>query len=141
MTTIYDVPADSLIERLSSYLKKNIEAVTPPEWASYVKTACYRENPPQNRDWWYTRSASILRKLYIKGPIGVSRLRKEYGGRKRRGRIREHTWLGGGKNIRLILQQLENAGFIEKDAGEGRRLSSEGQRLLNKLASEIVKKA
>jgi small subunit ribosomal protein S19e len=29
-----------------------------------------------NPDWWFVRAASMLRKLYLRGPIGVSRMRK-----------------------------------------------------------------
>jgi hypothetical protein len=38
-----------------------------------------------NPDWWFVRAASMLRKLYLRGPIGVSRMRKFYGGRHRPG--------------------------------------------------------
>nr|MBC8462842.1 40S ribosomal protein S19 [Candidatus Bathyarchaeota archaeon] len=79
MTTAYDVPADVLINRLSGYMKENIREIQPADWAGYVKTGSHVERVPQNPDWWYVRSASVLRKLYMKGPVGVSRLRKEYG--------------------------------------------------------------
>jgi DNA-binding TFAR19-related protein (PDSD5 family) len=85
MTTVYDVPADVLIARLSDYMKGNIKELAPPEWTAFVKTGSHVERAPQDPDWWYVRAASMMRKLYTKGPIGVSRLRKAYGGRKRMG--------------------------------------------------------
>ena len=112
MTTAYDVPADVLIDRLSGYLKENIREIQPPEWSGYVKTGSQAERVPQNPDWWYVRSASILRKLYMNGPVGVSRLRKDYGGRKRRGVRPAHFAKAGGNIIRTVLQQLEQAGFL-----------------------------
>ncbi len=137
MTTVYDVPADILIDRLSKYLKENVREVKPPEWAAYVKTGSHVERAPHNPDWWYVRAASILRKLYIKGPIGVSRLRKLYGGRKRRGVKPAHFRRAGGSIIRHILQQLEEAGLAEKDGNRGRILTPKGRSLLDALAARI----
>ncbi|MFC1803501.1 30S ribosomal protein S19e, partial [Thermoproteota archaeon] len=103
MTTAYDVPADVLINKLSDYVKENMREVQPPEWAGYVKTGSHTERVPQSPDWWYVRTASILRKLYMNGPIGVSKLRKYYGGRKRRGVRPAHFAKAGGNIIRKIL--------------------------------------
>ncbi|MEM2587429.1 MAG: 40S ribosomal protein S19, partial [Candidatus Bathyarchaeia archaeon] len=96
MPTPFDVPPSMLISRLARYLKDNVDAVEPPEWAPYVKTGVHAERAPQNPDWWYVRCASLLRKIYIMGPIGVERLRSEYGGRKRRGVRPEHARKGSG---------------------------------------------
>jgi len=137
LTTVYDVPADILIDRLSKYLKENVREVRPPEWAAYVKTGSHVERAPHNPDWWYVRAASILRKLYIKGPIGVSRLRKLYGGRKRRGVKPAHFRKAGGSIIRHILQQLEEAGLAEKDGNRGRILTPKGRSLLDAMAARI----
>ena len=116
MTTAYDVPADVLIDKLSAYLKENMREIQPADWAGYVKTGSHAERVPQNPDWWYVRSASMLRKLYMTGPVGVSRLRKEYGGRKRRGVRPAHFAKAGGNIIRTILQQLEQAGLVQNGA-------------------------
>ena len=137
MTTAYDVPADVLIDRLSGYLKENIREIQSPEWAGYVKTGSQAERVPQNPDWWYVRSASILRKLYMNGPVGVSRLRKDYGGRKRRGVRPAHFAKAGGNIIRTILQQLEQAGLSQKDGIKGRVVSGKGRSLLDAMSTQI----
>jgi small subunit ribosomal protein S19e len=137
LTTVYDVPADILIERLARYLKENVKEVRSPEWAAYVKTGSHVERAPHNPDWWYIRAASILRKLYIKGPIGISRLRKEYGGRKRRGAKPAHFRKAGGSIIRHILQQLEEAGLAEREGNRGRVLTPKGRSLLDAMAARI----
>ena len=62
MTTYYDVPADLLIGSLSSELQE-LEQITPPEWAEYVKTGIHCERPPTQEDWWFIRSAAVLRKV------------------------------------------------------------------------------
>jgi small subunit ribosomal protein S19e len=137
MTTAYDVPADVLINRLSGYMKENIREIQPADWAGYVKTGSHVERAPQNPDWWYVRSASVLRKLYMKGPVGVSRLRKEYGGRKRRGVRPAHFAKAGGNIIRSILQQLEQAGLAQKDGINGRVVSGKGRSLLDAMSTQI----
>src|SRR5688500_3922889 len=84
MAKVFDVPADDLILRLSDQLKKD-KKINPPEWDSYVKTWPHVEKIHQNRYWWYTRCASLVRKVYLHGPIGISDLKSYYGGRKRIG--------------------------------------------------------
>ena len=137
MTTAYDVPADVLIYKLSAYLKENMKEIQPAEWAGYVKTGSNVERTPQNPDWWYVRSASMLRKLYMNGPVGVSQLRKEYGGRKRRGVRPAHFAKAGGNIIRTILQQLEQAGLAQKEGMKGRVVSGKGRSLLDAMSTQI----
>ncbi len=133
MSTVYDVASDALIPRIADELKKAKE-VTPPDWALYVKTGAHKERRPTNPDWWYLRCASILRRLYVKGPSGIARLRTAYGGRKRRGVRPNHFARGSGHIIRTALQQLEQAGLVEHEKGTGRRLTSQGRSFLDRLA-------
>lgn len=137
MTTAYDIPADVLIDKLSGYIKENVKEIQPPKWADYVKTGSHVERVPQNQDWWYIRSASLLRKLYMHGPVGVSRLRKEYGGRKRVGMRPAHFAKAGGNIIRSILQQLEQADLAQKDSNNGRVVSKKGRSLLDAMSTQI----
>ena len=136
MTSVYDVSADKLIEKLKEELKK-IETVKPPLWAQMVKSGPHRERPPQQTDFWYIRAASILRRIYIDGPVGVSRLRTYYGGRKRRGRRPAKTYKAGGAIIRKILQQLEAAGLVKKEK-KGRVLTPQGRKFVDKIIGELT---
>jgi len=139
MVIIYDVEGIKLIEKASEELKK-LEQLKMPEWAKFVKTSSAKERHPMNNDWWYVRAASILRKIYMKGPVGVSKLRKEYAGKKRRGYKRNRVYLGGGKIIRVMLQQLEKAEFIkqvEKKGHKGRAITSKGMKFLNNLCKNV----
>jgi len=77
------------------------------------------------------------RKLYMNGPVGVSRLRKEYGGRKRRGVRPAHFAKAGGNILRSILQQLEQAGLAQKDGTKGRVVSGKGRSLLDAMSTQI----
>lgn len=71
MAKIFDVPANDFISKLSEQLKKD-KKINPPEWSNFVKTGTHAEKIPQNKDWWYTRCASLVRKVYLHGPIGIS---------------------------------------------------------------------
>lgn len=137
MVTALEVPANRLIEKLALYIKENIPEIKPPSWARYSKTGCFKEKPPENQDWWYIRAASLLRKLYkVGGPVGLSVLRREYGGRKRRGSRPERTVRAPGNAIRKILQQLEQAQLVRKTR-RGRVLTPQGRALLDRIAIEI----
>jgi len=139
MPNPYDVPANLLIQRLANYLKDEVDQIAPPPWASVVKTSSHAQRPPQNADWWFTRCASVLRKVYVKGPIGIQRLRAEYGGRKDRGVRPEHTRKGGGAIVRKALQQLEGAKLVESSGNRGRTVTKQGRSLLDRLSTEIKK--
>ena len=138
MTTVFDVRPDALISALREKLKGE-DKISPPEWAKYVKTGVHTERAPRNADWWYTRCASLLRRIYIDGPVGVSRLRTYYGGRKRRGPSPAHFAKGGGKILRVALQQLEEAGYVRKTS-RGREVTSKGRAFLDRVAYEVSKK-
>jgi len=110
MPTPYDVPPSMLIERLTQYLKDNVDNVKPPSWAPFVKTGTHAQRPPENPDWWYVRCASLLP---------------------------EHTRKGSGAIIRNALKQLEESGLVKTLPGRGRVVTPEGRRLLDLLSTEI----
>lgn len=139
MTTPHDVPASKFIDRLAKYIKENIEEVQPPQWAAFAKTGSHVEKQPQNSDWWYTRSASVLRKVYVHGPIGLERLKSDYGGRKGFSVKPNHASKAGGSNIRKILQQLEAAGLVQTTRPQGRRMSPKGRKLLQEVSQDLHK--
>jgi small subunit ribosomal protein S19e len=139
LITPHDVPASKFIDRLAKYLRENIEEVHPPMWAMFAKTGTHVQNQPQNSDWWYTRSASILRKVYVHGPIGLENLRSDYGGRKNRGSKPNRVTKAGGSGVRKALQQLENAGLVQITRPKGRIMTPKGRKLLQEVASDLAK--
>jgi small subunit ribosomal protein S19e len=139
LATPNDVPVSKLIEKLAKYMKENADAITPPSWVSIVKTGTHVEKQPQNPDWWYVRCASILRKIYVHGPIGIEKLRASYGGRKSRGVKPNRAAKAGGSVVRKALQQLETAGYAETVKPRGRKVTPAGRKLLKELAQELGK--
>ena len=104
-----------------------------------MKTGSHAERPPQDRNWWYKRCASLLRKIYLRGPIGLSELEAAYGGRTSVGYSKAHHRDAGGVAIRKPIQQLEAAGLVTKKANSGRILTSKGTSVIDRISSEILK--
>jgi len=138
MVTIYDVPADALIEAVAARLEDRIDE---PEWVEFTKSGAGKELPPEQEDFWYVRSASLLRKVAQNEPIGIERLATEYGSKKRgsnRYIVRPGEHEGGSRKlIRASLQALEDEGLVTTAAGEGRRLSDDGEAFLTEVATEV----
>ncbi|MBC8495574.1 30S ribosomal protein S19e [archaeon] len=138
---LYDVPQNELIEKTATELKKLIHM---PSWAPFVKTGTHKQRPPIDPDWWYVRAAAILRKIYLRGPVGVSKLKVQYGGKKNRGVRPEKFCKGSGSVIRKVLQQLEEAKLIKQEAvgkHKGRVITPKGKSVLFSVAKSIGKVA
>jgi small subunit ribosomal protein S19e len=139
MTTLYDVPADALIDALADELEDQIDE---PQWAKFAKSGVGRELPPEQEDFFAVRAASLLRKVATNGPIGIERLSTQYGGSKggsNRYRVAPAKRTDGSRNlIRTILQDLEEEDLVETADGEGRRITAEGQSLLDETAGDVL---
>lgn len=138
MSQASDVPPSELLPRVASELRAR-GAVAPPPWASFAKTGAHKQQAPVQPDWWYLRSASVLRKIQRHGTVGVSRLSGEYGGKRDRGSAPYHARSGSRSVLREIIQQLQSAGLVQPFRNRGRRVTPEGQRLLDHAAREALK--
>ena len=137
MTTVFDVPPEALIPKVADKLKQVAE-IAPPEWAPFVKTGAHREKPPEKPDWWHTRMAAILRKVYVMGPVGTSRLAARFGGPRDRRDSPNKAVKGSGSISRKGLQQLEKAGLISNIKGKGRIVTPKGRKFLDNAAHEVA---
>lgn len=132
---VYEMPAGEYNKKLAELLK-SITEIKEPEWARFVKTGVAKQRPPQEKDFWYKRAASILRQIYIRKVVGVNRLKTRYGSKQNRGMKPEKFRKSSGKIIRTILQQSEKAGLLEKSSKSGigiragRKLTNKGRELL-----------
>ena len=136
MVSIQDINPNKAIQQVSEGLEGSIET---PEWTKFVKTGHGKRNRPEQKNWYVTRVASILRKIYINGPIGTSKLKKAYSHKKNRGHKSERTTIPFGKIIRTALQQLEKAGLVkqvEKGVHKGRVVTPKGMSFLSKIGKK-----
>lgn len=137
---VYETDAQQYNLKLAKALKK-IPEFKHPEWMEYVKSSPSKERPIDDIDFWYKRAASILRQIYRNKTIGVNRLRTKYGSKKNRGFKPERFRRAGGKIIRVILQQADDAGFTEivkkikgvRERKPGRQLTEKGRKFLEAI--------
>lgn len=134
MTDIRSVDTGKYNNALAVALKE-IDEFQPPEWIAFVKSGAGKMRPIEEPDFWYKRAASILRQMHLRGIVGVGRLRTRYGHRKNRGMKPARHYKGSGKIVRLLLQQAESAGLVEKIKGKhsGRQLTLKGKQLVESI--------
>lgn len=138
MANVFDVDVQMLLKETAKRLKE--EKISVPSFVPFVKTGMHKERPPVDDDWWYLRCAAILRTVAIRGPVGTSKLRTKYGGRKNNGAAPEHHARGSGSVIRKALQALEEAGYLKKETKEqhkGRVMTGKGHKLLTDAIKAI----
>ena len=140
MNPVYELDAQEYNLKLAEALKK-IPEFKEPEWAQFVKSGPAKERPIEDSDFWYKRSASILRQIYKKNTVGVNRLKTRYGSKKDRGMRPEKFKKAGGKIIRTILQQADKIGFTEiikpvkgvRTRKPGRQLTEKGKKFMEEI--------
>ncbi|XP_019629207.1 PREDICTED: 40S ribosomal protein S19 [Branchiostoma belcheri] len=135
--TVKDVNQQEFVKAFAAFLKKSGK-LRLPEWVDLVKTAPHKELAPYDPDWFYLRAASTARHLYMRGGVGVGAMCKIYGGRKRRGTKPAKFRVCSRGVSRTVLQALEGIKMVEKDAAGGRRLTSQGQRDLDRIAGQVA---
>eukprot|EP00397_Hematodinium_sp_SG-2012_P069076 GEMP01116051.1.p1 GENE.GEMP01116051.1~~GEMP01116051.1.p1 ORF type:complete len:172 (-),score=50.53 GEMP01116051.1:130-612(-) len=131
--TVKDVEAAVFIRAFADHLKRQGKFELP-KWADYVKTGVHKELAPYNPDWLYVRAGAIIRRIFIRGGTGVGGFKKVFGGQFRRGTCTNKFQTASGKVIRYVLQQLEEMGLVAAHPSGGRRLTPEGQRVLDTVA-------
>ncbi len=138
MAGILEVDTADLIAKAASKLKES--GIKKPEYVDYVKSGAGKERPPSDENFWYIRCASVLRQVYLNGPVGVSRLRSRYGNRKGHVVHRHHHYRGGGSIIKDAFDELEKSGYLKKSK-QGRIITPKGTSFMDKIANEIIKGA
>ena len=136
MANVFDVDGSALIKRASEKLKE--QGVKKPAYVEFVKTGPAKERVPSDLDFYYVRCASVLRQVYLNGPIGISRLRTRYGSQHSHTIHRHHHQRSGGSVIKDAFDSLEKATYIKKTP-KGRIITSTGKSFLDKLSNELQK--
>ena len=131
---VYEMPAGEYNTKLANILK-GMPEFNQPLWSQFVKTGTAKVRPPQDPDFWYKRAASIIRQIYTHKVVGVNRLKTRYGAKMNRGVRPSKFHKASGKIIRVILQQAEKAGLLEKvlKPKAGRIMSKKGKEFLESI--------
>jgi small subunit ribosomal protein S19e len=132
MVSTYDANINETIAKVAEALKSKIKA---PDWTEFTKTSAGKDRLPDEDDWYYKRAAAVLRTVYIRGPIGVNKLRVKFGSKKNRGHKPSKFYKAGGKVIRTILQQLEKSELIIQKTiknHKGRVVTNKGMSFMDK---------
>eukprot|EP01111_Echinosteliopsis_oligospora_P013736 TRINITY_DN4_c0_g1_i1.p1 TRINITY_DN4_c0_g1~~TRINITY_DN4_c0_g1_i1.p1 ORF type:complete len:166 (+),score=51.99 TRINITY_DN4_c0_g1_i1:75-572(+) len=136
--TVRDVPAADFISAYSKYLKKsgNVEL---PKWVDIVKTGIHKTMPPESPDWFYVRAAALARKIYLNtgDGRGINAYKRVFGGKQRRGSKPPKVVTASGAVIRAAVKQLTKLKVVELDPKGGRKITSTGQRDLDRIAAQI----
>jgi len=128
--SVKDVDQQQFTIALAAFLKKSGKMAVP-EWVDIVKTGIAKELAPYDEDWFFTRTASVARHIYIRAPVGVASVQKIYGVRKNNGSSPSHWSTSSGSVARRALQALEKLKLVEKDPNGGRRMTGQGRRDLD----------
>ncbi|CAH9139252.1 unnamed protein product [Cuscuta epithymum] len=134
--TVKDVPPQDFVKACSAHFKRSGK-MELPEWTDIVKTGKLKELPPNDPDWYYIRAASMARKIYLRGGLGVGAFQRIYGGNKRNGTRPRHFCKSSGAIARHILQQLQAMQIVDVEPRGGRKITSKGQQDLDQVAGRI----
>merc|ERR1711985_122951 len=128
--TVKDVPADAFIKACADFLKRQPK-FDVPKYHDIVKTGTLKELAPYDEDWFYTRAASVARKIYLRKGTGVGALKKWYGGSS-------GTHVGTCKaHISKAMHELEKLEMMEHLGDGGRVISSKGRAEMDRIAGNI----
>merc|ERR1711977_811475 len=108
--TVKDVPADEFIKSAAEFLKRQPK-FDVPKYHDIVKTGTIKEFAPYDEDWFYVRSASILRKVYLATASGAI--------------------------IRKAMLELEKLEMMEHCSDGGRIITSKGRAEMDRIAGNI----
>ncbi|KAH9971955.1 ribosomal protein S19e [Lactifluus volemus] len=137
MPGVRDISAEAFIAAYASHLKRSGK-LEVPAWVDIVKTGAYKELAPYDPDWYYVRAAAVARHIYLRKDVGIGALAKLHGGRNRRGNRPSHHGDASSAVQRKICQSLEKIGVLEQGPNGGRRISQDGQRDLDRIATAVV---
>jgi small subunit ribosomal protein S19e len=81
---IHEVRAGAFNETLKCYLKDSGKLKLPVDW-DIIKTGRGRERAPEDDDWYYLRTAAVVRQLALSETVTIAAIARRYGNWKNRG--------------------------------------------------------
>jgi len=106
-----------------------------------VQVRCIQDPPSGNPFKQCSQLAAVARHIYLRKDVGIGALTKLHGGRNRRGNRPSHHADSSSSVQRKICQSLEKIGVLEQTDNGGRRISQDGQRDLDRIATAVVEAA
>ena len=139
--SVRDIGAADFIKAYANTLRLSDKMVLP-DWVALVKTGTFKEMAPYDPDWYYVRAAAIARRVYLRKGVGIGALIKSFGGKNRRGTLRNKKAVGTQGICRHILHQLTDMGLVQEvEEGKrlkGREITEKGQAALDACANAIL---
>lgn len=89
----------------------------------------------------FAPAAAVARHIYLRKTVGIGALTKVHGGRNRRGNRPSHHADASASVQRKVCQSLEKIGVLELSENGGRKISQDGQRDLDRIATAVVEAA
>merc|ERR1712225_179048 len=137
MPGVRDISAEAFIKAYSSHLKRSGK-LEIPTWVDTVKTGPQKELAPYDPDWYYVRAAAVARHIYLRKHVGVGALSKLHGTKNRRGSRPGHHRNSAEGVQRNVVQSLEKIGVLESHPDGGRKISQDGMRDLDRIATAVL---
>ncbi|WVO13092.1 hypothetical protein L204_100703 [Cryptococcus depauperatus] len=137
MPGVRDISAEDFIKAYSSHLKRSGK-LEIPTWVDVVKTGSQKELAPYDPDWFYVRAAAVARHIYLRKHMGVGALAKLHGSKNRRGTRPSHHRDSSTGVQRTVVQSLEKIGVLEAATDGGRKISQDGMRDLDRIATAVL---
>ncbi|GMK60096.1 hypothetical protein CspeluHIS016_0903130 [Cutaneotrichosporon spelunceum] len=137
MPGVRDISAEDFIKAYSAHLKRSGK-LEIPTWVDIVKTGPQKELAPYDPDWFYVRAAAIARHIYLRKHVGVGALAKLHGTKHRRGVRPGHHRDSATGVERNVVQALEKIGVLEGHPDGGRKISQDGMRDLDRIATAVL---
>ena len=144
--SVKDVSAAQFIAAYAAYLQKSGK-IQLPKNVELLKTGLTKELAPVDLDWYYTRMATVARRVYLCPGVGVGALSKYFGGVDNKTCMRQHHRRGARGVLRHILIQMESNGLVETNHMEtaegskvtsGRTLTAKGRREMDRVARSVA---
>eukprot|EP00178_Gracilaria_changii_P006800 TRINITY_DN22100_c0_g1_i1.p1 TRINITY_DN22100_c0_g1~~TRINITY_DN22100_c0_g1_i1.p1 ORF type:complete len:150 (+),score=23.32 TRINITY_DN22100_c0_g1_i1:22-471(+) len=132
-----DVDPKKLVVAFAAFLKKEGK-IQLPKNCDLIKTAPNKELPPDDPDWYYVRAAAVFRRIYVRPGTGIGALTKVYGSGSRKGVMPQHHQNCARGHIRHAMQQFEKMGLMEHSVSGGRKVTSKGCQMLDRMAHQCV---
>jgi len=135
---VKDVDAFKWIKGFAAHLKTQGQ-LEVPEFVDYTKTSSAKTLAPQDPDWYYVRSAAVLRRVYLRPFTGIGGLSKVFGSAY--GKSRPMHFRTAAKGVlRHVLQSLEKLGLLTKSDDGGRVITKAARRDCDRVAMKVLGK-